>query len=118
MQSHYAINVSRHGRFFFRTGNEITAPDVAEEVVTELRRRLPAADGFVVTCHHWTCSGHVYMPVAAESETVAGPVIARCPSCTTLCAKLQTSPCFICSECGLEFPVVIPGGKEVSCDPL
>jgi hypothetical protein len=115
MQSHYAINVSRNGRFFFCTDNKITAPDVAEEVVTELRRRLPAADGFVVTCHHWTCSGHeVIVPVPAEPEPVTGPLIARCPSCSSRCVMSPNDSLFVCAECGMEFSVAVLGGREVS----
>ena len=114
MQSHYAINVSRNGRFFFRTGTEIVSPDVAEEVVTELRRRFPASESFTVTCHHWTCSGHVYMPVSAEPEPVAAPLIARCPSCASRCVMSPNDPVFLCAECGMEFSVAVLGVREVS----
>jgi len=78
-----------------------------------LRRCLLPVDGFVVTCHHWTCSGHVYMPATAEPEhSVTGPLIARCPSCASRCIMSPNDPLFVCAECGVEFSVAVLSIKE------
>jgi len=59
MQNHYEFNVSMNGKHLFAT-HERSARDEfsAKKISTELNKRFPAEEGFIVTCTLWEGAGH------------------------------------------------------------
>lgn len=58
MESHYTINVSLNGSHLFATAvHSGNTPRKAKRLLSVIRQRFPAAEGFKVTCTYWRCEG-------------------------------------------------------------